>query len=125
MGVVYTQPSMQERRSIQDQWRAYCSVTSLRSSTRSNALSGPVMPFLRNTQDPLGGRHQCTRRRRSTQRKLVRHPDLYNRVIEHLKNGWTPEQIGNRMINEGTEQRTCHPLPPLGITLCVTLPGKR
>jgi len=56
MGVVYTQPSMQERRSIQDQWRAYCSVTSLRSSTRSNALSGPVMPFLRNTQDPLGGR---------------------------------------------------------------------
>tara|TARA_B110000908_G_scaffold5819_1_gene7393 strand:- start:3424 stop:3633 length:210 start_codon:yes stop_codon:yes gene_type:complete len=28
-------------------------------------------------------------------------------VIEHLKNGWTPEQIGNRMIFDGVKQRVC------------------
>ena len=36
-----------------------------------------------------------TDKRRSVQRKLIRHPHLRKRVVERLKNGWTPEQIGN------------------------------
>ncbi|MEC9195980.1 MAG: hypothetical protein VX974_00105, partial [Pseudomonadota bacterium] len=42
-----------------------------------------------------------TDKRRSVQRKLIRHPDLCKTVIARIKQGWTPEQIGNRMIFEG------------------------
>ena len=45
--------------------------------------------------------------RRARQRKLLRHPGLCSRVIERLKNGWTPEQIGNRMIHEKAPLRVC------------------
>lgn len=51
--------------------------------------------------------HQRTLQRRSTQRKLIRYPDLCKRVVERIKQGWTPEQIGNRMIYEGDKQRVC------------------
>lgn len=49
--------------------------------------------------------HQFTQRRRSTQRMLVRHPELCRRVVSDLKDGRTPGQIGNRMIDDGVEQR--------------------
>ena len=45
--------------------------------------------------------------RRSRQRKLIKHPDLAKRVVERLKHGWTPEQIGNRMLHERAELRVC------------------
>lgn len=45
--------------------------------------------------------------RRARECKLIKHPDLARRVIAHLKHGWTPEQIGNRMIYEQTPQRVC------------------
>ncbi|NVO56411.1 transposase [Rhodobacteraceae bacterium B1Z28] len=45
--------------------------------------------------------------RRARQRNLIRHPDLCKRMVERLKNGWTPEQIGNRMIYEGARLRVC------------------
>lgn len=51
--------------------------------------------------------HQRTQRRRSTQRKRVPHPDLCKRVIERIKQGWPPEQIGNRMIYAGAKLRVC------------------
>jgi IS30 family transposase len=51
--------------------------------------------------------HQRTQRRRSTKRKLIRYPELRQRIVSHLKDGWTPEQIGNRMIYDGAKQRTC------------------
>lgn len=51
--------------------------------------------------------HQSTQWRRSTQRKLIRHPELCQRVVNHLKNGWTPEQISNRMIFDGDPLRVC------------------
>lgn len=38
---------------------------------------------------------------------MIRYPDLCKRVIERIKQGWTPEQIGNRMIFEGDKQRVC------------------
>jgi IS30 family transposase len=45
--------------------------------------------------------HQRALQRRSTQRKLFRHPDPCKSVIERIKQGWTPEQIGIRMFYEG------------------------
>ena len=48
-----------------------------------------------------------TDKRRSVQRKLIRHPELYKAVIARIKQGWTPEQIGNRMIFEGAKLRVC------------------
>ena len=39
-----------------------------------------------------------TDKRRSVQRKLIRHPELCKTVVTKIKLGWTPEQIGNRMI---------------------------
>lgn len=51
--------------------------------------------------------HQRTQRRRSLQRKLIRHPELCKAVIALIKQCWTPEQIGNRMIYEGAKLRVC------------------
>nr|WP_251363805.1 hypothetical protein [Epibacterium ulvae] len=39
-----------------------------------------------------------TGKRRSVQRKLIRYPELCKTVVAKIKLGWTPEQIGNRMI---------------------------
>ncbi len=51
--------------------------------------------------------YQRTQQRRSTRRKLIRRPDLYRRVIERIKQGWTPKQVGPRMIHEGAKLRVC------------------
>ena len=45
--------------------------------------------------------------RRARQRKLIKHDGLCRSVVERLKNGWTPEQIGNRMVHEGARPRVC------------------
>jgi IS30 family transposase len=45
--------------------------------------------------------------RRARDRKLIKYPELCKRVIERIKDGWTPEQIGNRMIFDGAKQRVC------------------
>ena len=51
--------------------------------------------------------HRQANDRRARQRKLIRHPQLRNQVVERIKNGWTPEQIGNRLIHEGATLRGC------------------
>lgn len=38
-------------------------------------------------------------------RKLIKYPELCKLVIELIKDGWTPEQIGNRMIQERAKLR--------------------
>lgn len=45
--------------------------------------------------------------RRARDRKLIKQPELCKRVIERIKDGWTPEQIGNRMIQERAKLRVC------------------
>jgi len=45
--------------------------------------------------------------RRTRQRKLIKHPSLCERVMAHLKDGWAPEQIGNRMRQECAALRVC------------------
>jgi IS30 family transposase len=117
MGTVYTQLSMQERRRIEGWWHAKVPVTEMARVLRRHK-STIFREIKRNfwADDAFPKKyagyfgmaaHQFTQRRRSTQRKLIRHPELCQRVVSHLKNGWTPEQIGNRMIFDGAKQRVC------------------
>jgi len=47
--------------------------------------------------------------RRRTYRKLIRHPDLRDAVIDRLKEGWSPEQIAGRLkIEPDSPHRLCH-----------------
>lgn len=45
--------------------------------------------------------------RRARDRKLIKYRELCKLVIERIKDGWTPEQIGNRMIQECAKLRVC------------------
>ena len=45
--------------------------------------------------------------RRARPRKLVRHADLRDCVVERIRNGWTPEQIAGRRRLEGARPRVC------------------
>ena len=38
--------------------------------------------------------------RRQKVRKLMRHPELRELIIERIKDGWTPEQIAGRLSYE-------------------------
>jgi len=111
MGAVYTQLSMQERRRIEDWWHARVPVSEMARVLKRHK-STIFREIKRNfwTDDALPKKyagyfgmaaHQRTQRRRSTQRKLIRHPELCQHIVARLKNGWTPEQIGNRMIFDG------------------------
>ena len=117
MGAVYTQIIMQERRRIEDWWHAKVPVTEMARMLRRHK-STIFREIKRNfwADDAFPKKyagyfgmaaHQFTQRRRSTQRKLIRYPELCQRVVNHLKDGWTPEQIGNRMIFDGVKQRVC------------------
>ena len=46
--------------------------------------------------------------RRSGLRKLVRHSDLREAVVDRLKTGWTPEQIAGRLRRDGNALRVSH-----------------
>jgi IS30 family transposase len=45
--------------------------------------------------------------RRQKDRKLMRHLELRELVIERIKDGWTPEQIAGRLIYENAPVRVC------------------
>ncbi|MCP5086645.1 MAG: IS30 family transposase [Rhodobacteraceae bacterium] len=116
MGAVYSQLSITERRRI-ERWRhakvpvdemarvlKRCRSTIFRELKR-NHFEDPEMP---KVVGYFGAAAQLmTADRRARQRKLIKHPSLLNRVIDRLKNGWTPEQIGNRMIYEKAPLRVC------------------
>ncbi|MCK8465066.1 helix-turn-helix domain-containing protein, partial [Aliiroseovarius sp. S1339] len=117
MGTVYTQLSLQERRRIEDWWLAKVPVVEMarvlkrHKSTifreiKRNFWADDAFP--KNYAGYFGmAAHQRTQQRRSTQRKLIRHPELCQSIVARLKSGWTPEQIGNRMIHEGAKLRAC------------------
>ena len=116
MGAVYSQLSITERRKI-ERWRhakvpvdemarvlKRCRSTIFRELKR-NHFSDECMP---KCDGYYGAAAQLmAANRRARQRKLIKHPELCKRVIERIKNGWTPEQIGNRMIHEGAKPRVC------------------
>jgi IS30 family transposase len=116
MGAVYTQLTITERRRI-ERWRhakvpvdemarvlKRCRSTIFRELKR-NFFSDESMPKCDGYYGDAA--HRMTADRRARDRKLIKHPELCRRVIERLKNGWTPEQIGNRMIHEGAPLRVC------------------
>ncbi len=115
-GAVYSQLSITERRKI-ERWRhakvpvneIACVLGRCRSmifrELKRNHFSDPCLP---KCDGYYGAAAQLMAAgRRARQRKLIRHPELCRRVVERLKNGWTPEQIGKRMILEGARLRVC------------------
>ena len=116
MGTVYSQLSIAERRRI-ERWRhakvpvdemarvlKRCRSTIFRELKR-NYFSDPCMP---KCDGYYGAAAQlAAANRRARDRKLIKHTELCKRVIERLKNGWTPEQIGNRMIHDQAPLRVC------------------
>ncbi len=116
MGAVYRQLSFEERRRI-ERWRhakvpvdemarvlKRCRSTIFRE-LRRNHFSDPCLP---GCDGYYGAAAQLmTTDRRARQRKLIRHPGLCRRVVERIKDGWTPEQIAWRMIYENACPRVC------------------
>ena len=116
MGTSYTQLSITERRKI-ERWRhakvpvdemarvlKRCRSTIFRELKR-NHFSDESMP---KCDGYYGAAAQLmAAERRARQRKLIKHPELRKLVVERIKNGWTPEQISNRMIHERAPQRIC------------------
>jgi IS30 family transposase len=116
MGAVYSQLSITERRKI-ERWRhakvpvdemarvlGRCRSTIFRELKR-NHFSDESMP---KCDGYYGAAAQLmTADRRARDRKLIKYPELCKRVIERIKDGWTPEQIGNRMIQERAKLRVC------------------
>nr|WP_253283282.1 IS30 family transposase [Ruegeria sp. HKCCD7559] len=110
------QLSIEERRRI-ERWRQAevpvremarvlkCSKATIHREIKRNFFSDPCLPKCDSYYGASAHRKAADRRVR--QRKLIRHPELRKRVVERLKNGWTPEQIGNRMIYEGAKLRVC------------------
>ena len=116
MGAVYSQLSITERRRI-ERWRhakvpvdemarvlKRCRSTIFRELKR-NHFSDESLPKCDGYYGDAAQLKMANRRAR--QRKLIKHPDLCRRVVERIKNGWTPEQIGNRMIHECARPRVC------------------
>ncbi len=110
MGAVYSQLSLQERRKIEDWWHAKVPVMEMarvlkrHKSTifreiKRNFWADESLP--KNYAGYFGHAAQLqTQKRRTVQRKLIRHPDLCRNVVAQIKQGWTPEQIGNRGIHK-------------------------
>lgn len=116
MGAVYQQLNITERRRI-ERWKhakvpvdemarvlKRCRSTIYRE-LRRNHFSDESMPKYAGYYGSAAQLKMADRRARK--RKLIKHPSLCNRVITQLKNGWTPEQIGNRMIHEKAIPRVC------------------
>ncbi|SDX82851.1 transposase, IS30 family [Ruegeria halocynthiae] len=116
MGTVYSQLSIEERRRI-ERWRharvpvremarvLKRSKATINRELKRNYFSDPCLPKCDGYY--CASAHRKAADRRARQRKLIRYPQLRECVVEWLKNGWTPEQIGNRMIYEGAMLRVC------------------
>jgi len=117
MGAIYSQLSLSERRRIENWWHAKVPVAEMArvlKGHKSTIFREIKRNFWADVSPPSkyagyfgSTAHLHSQKRRSVQRKLIRHPDLCRRVVARLKNGWTPEQIGNRMIFEGAKLRVC------------------
>lgn len=116
MGTTYTQLRITERRSI-ERWRhakvpvdemarvlKRCRSTIIRELKR-NHFSDKCMPKCDGYYGAAAHLIQADRRARD--RKLIKYPALCKRVIERIKDGWTPEQIGKRMVEEQAPLRVC------------------
>lgn len=117
MGAVSTQLCLKERRRIEDWWHAKVPVremarvlnrskSTIQREIKRNFWADDAFP--KKYAGYFGHAAQVkTEKRRSVQRKRIRHPDLCKAVVARIKHGWTPEQIGNRMIFERAKKRVC------------------
>ena len=116
MGTSYTQLSITERRRI-ERWRHAkvpvnemarvlnrCRSTIFRKLKR-NHFSDESMPKHDGYYGAVA--QLMTADRRARDRKLIKYSELCKPVIERIKDGWTPEQIGYRMIVEKAPLRVC------------------
>ncbi|SLN62811.1 hypothetical protein PSJ8397_03337 [Pseudooctadecabacter jejudonensis] len=109
MGSGYTQLSITERRRI-ERWRhakgAVDEMARVLKPCRSTIFREPRRNQFRDESmskcDGYFGAaaQMMASDRHARQRKLIKYPNLVKRVVERLPNGWTPEQISNRMIHE-------------------------
>ena len=116
MGAAYSQLSVEERKKI-ERWRqAKVSVNEMarvlnrhRSTIfreiRRNHFYDADMPTVRG-YFALAAQIR-TVDRRARQRKLIRHPQLCKRIVDHVTSGWTPEQIAGRLRLENARPRAC------------------
>jgi IS30 family transposase len=116
MGAVYNQLSIKERVQI-ERWRLAKipvreiarvlkrSKATIHREIRRNWFSDESMPGYDGYYGAAA--HQEAAKRRARQRKLIRHPELREQVVDSIKRGWTPEQIGNRLVLDGAKQRVC------------------
>ncbi len=116
MGAVYAQLSVKERVQI-ERWKLakvpvremarvlQRSKATIYREIKRNWFSDECLPGYDGYYGAAAHRQATDRRAR--QRKLIRHLQLRNQVVERIKNGWTPEQIGNRLIHEGATLRVC------------------
>ena len=116
MGASYSQLSIGERKKI-ERWRqakvlveVLSRVLKRHRSTifreiRRNHFHEADMPKFRGyfamaAQIRMVDRH-------ARQRKLIRHPQLCARIVAHVTEGWTPEQIAGRLRLEKAHPRAC------------------
>jgi len=116
MGAAYSQLSVDERKKI-ERWRhAKVSVEEMarvlkrhRSTIfrqiRRNHFHDADLPKVRGYFAMAAQIRTVDRRAR--QRKLIRHPQLCDRIVNHVTEGWTPEQIAGRMRLEKAHPRAC------------------
>lgn len=116
MGSNYSHLTLHERRKIERWRRANVSPTRMAEVLgrhRSTIFRELKRNYFEDHQWPdINGyyavaAHEDCARRRSRKRKLIQHADLRRLVEEHIKAGWTPEQIAGRMRLENAALRVC------------------
>lgn len=112
----YKQLSLEERRKI-EKWRAAkISVdviaerlgrdrSTIFRELRRNHFTDAEMPNVVGYFGVVASMKALSRRQKD--RKLMRHPELRELIIEHIKDGWAPEQIAGRLRYENAPARVC------------------
>jgi IS30 family transposase len=91
----YKQLSLEERRNN----------TKISDDLRRNHFKDVDMPKVVGYFGVVASMKALSRRQKD--RKLMRHSELRELIIERIKDGWTPEQIAGRLIYENAPIRVC------------------
>lgn len=108
----YTHLSLSERRQLYVFLEMGLSISTIaqRLSRNRSTLYRELKRNLISTDYLPGLAHEkaAQRVRRNRHSKLQKNPFLYDYVIRHLKEGWSPEQISGRMKMENKKYYACH-----------------
>ena len=100
MGKSYTQLSLEERCEISRLQGNGCSLRQIAAAV-DRAPSTIAREIRRNSGRQVGYKpsyaNEQARARRWSGSRLEREPDLRNTVLDHLKRGWSPEQVAGRL----------------------------